>query len=455
MSAPAPAPMSAPTQIRRWDGRLTRALVVERPDAALDLELSRLGITVERADEASDDQALVRLLQRGQHHLLFKRSRLQVTEEVLAASDDLAAVMLCCIGDDSVDKEAAARHGVLVMNDPMSNGRSVAELVIGELIVMSRRIFEAVSEMGGSVWRKNNKARYEVMGKRLGILGLGNIGRQVARLADSLGMEVLFHDSSLVSHEVGVAMGYQPCASVDELFRAADFVTVHVSATDVHGRSNEGLLSLDRLRCFAEGAPDKPRLFLNLARGVIVAPEDLRRAVEEGAVRYAITDVFPSEPGGAKDKPWVSPYQGEPRVFATPHIGAATMEAQPRIARYMARTTQLFSDFGMIRNCVFRPRSDIDFEVPRAGAMLAVVHTDKRGTKRAVDEAIFEAGASNLRSAHVDYPAYGVAYDLSALDQGLAPHQIAALVAEAQRVTGDPTAIRWVRTIPVEEGREG
>ena len=87
--------------------------------------------------------------------------------------------------------------------------------------------------------------------------------------------------------------------------------------------------------------------------------------------------------------------------------------------------------------------------------MLAVVHTDKRGTKRAVDEAIFEAGASNLRSAHVDYPAYGVAYDLSALDQGLAPHQIAALVAEAQRVTGDPTAIRWVRTIPVEEGREG
>ncbi len=106
----------------------------------------------------------------------------------------------------------------------------------------------------------------------------------------------------------------------------------------------------------------------------------------------------------------------------------------------------------MIRDCVFRPRAAIEFDVDFASSMLAVVHVDKRGTKKAVDDAIFKAGANNLRSAHIDFPDYGIAYDVSALDRELTPEQVAHLLHEAAEITGDPTAIRWLRAIPLDGG---
>jgi len=415
-----------------------------------------MGIEPQRLPEPPGEHELVALLEAGQHDLLFKRSRVPVNERVLQASERLAAVMLCCIGDDSVDKDAAAAHGVMVMNDPVSNGRSVAELVVGEIIALSRRLFESVFELRQGVWRKDNRARFEVMGKRLGILGLGKIGRQVAQLAEALEMEVVFYDTAEISREIGLAMGFRAVGSIEELFRASDIVTVHVSAQDTHGRSNEGLLRPEHFAGFAAGPANRPRIFLNLARGFVVAPEILLGAVRAGHVRYAITDVYPDEPPRSTSEAWTFPYAGEPRIFGTPHIGAATREAQPRIARYMARTTQLFSDFGMIRNSVFRARANVEFPVipDEASAMLAVVHADQRGTKKAVDDAIYAAGASNVRSAHVDFPRYGLAYDLSALDRGLTEPEVGALIDSATKITGDPTAVRWVRTIPLGHGAD-
>jgi D-3-phosphoglycerate dehydrogenase len=348
-----------------------------------------------------------------------------------------------------VDKAACAKQGVLVMNDPVSNGRSVAEMVIGEIIGVSRRLFESVEQMRTSLWKKDSLQRFEVQGKRIGILGLGKIGRQVAQLAQAMGMEVYFRDMADVPKEVGIAMGWHPVKNTEELFRIADFVTIHVSAEDPHGRPNRNIITAEHLRAFADKPYDGPRIFLNLARGLIVDPDVLKEAVRERHATYVITDVFPEEPGEASTKAWVNPYEGEPRILATPHIGAATAEAQPRIARYVARTTQLFNEFGMIRNCVYEPRAVIDFDVSMAKSMLAVVHVDKRGTKKAVDDAIYNSGASNIRSAHVDFPKFGIAYDLSALDQHLTQEQCDALVAEATSLTRDPTAIRWVRTIDV------
>ncbi len=441
--------MSQPNLPRRHEGPFKRALIIENPDPLLDAELREMGIEPHRVADAPSEDELVRLLSEGQHDLVFKRSKVLITERVVQASERLAAVMLCCIGDDSVDKEACARQGVLVMNDPISNGRSVAEMVMGLLVVMSRRLFDSVSEMSHSVWKKDNKARYEVAGKRLGLLGMGNIGRQVAQLGQALGMEIYFHDTADVPREVGRAMGYRACKSIDELFRMSDFVSVHVSAEDLHGQVNRNLVTYEHFRAFADKPELSPRLFINLARGVVVDPEVLRRAVSEGLVSYAMTDVFPEEPGEAATSKWVNPYEGEPRVFATPHIGAATQEAQPRIARYMAKTTRLFSEFGMFRNCVFNPRAEINFDPEDAGSILAVVHVDKRGTKKAVDDAIYNAGLSNLRSAHIDFPKYGIAYDLSALDARLTAEQCEGLVAEARGLTKDPTAIRWIRSIPL------
>lgn len=438
--------MDTPKLPRRWSGPLREALIIENPDPLLDELLLKMNIKPTRIPDAPDEDTLVRLLSEGRYNLLFKRSKVMVTERVIRASPSLAAVMLCCIGHDSVDKQACADHGVLVMNDPVSNGRSVAEMVIGEIICLSRRLFESVAQMAHSEWSKDSRHRFEVKGKRIGILGLGKIGRQVAQLAEAMGMEVCFRDTADLPREVGLAMGWTPAPSIEELFRMSDFVSVHVSSEDHHGRVNRNIITPEHLRAFADKVSDGPRIFLNLARGIVVDPQVLLDAVRAGQVTYAITDVFPEEPGAAATTAWVNPYEGEPRIFATPHIGAATAEAQPRIARYVARTTQLFNEFGMIRNCVFAPREEIDFDASLARAMLAVVHVDKRGTKKAVDDAIFNSGASNIRSAHVDFPKFGIAYDLSALDQPLSERECDALVSEAVSLTGDPTAIRWMRT---------
>ncbi len=435
--------------LRHCHGTFRRALVLENPDASLDTYLSSLGIVVDRIDDAPEEADLARLLQEGQHDLIYKRSKVEITDRVLAASDRLAAVMLCCIGDDSVDKQAAADRGVIVTNDPVSNGRSVAELAIGSLVGLSRRLFDSVGEMERSVWKKNNIDRFELKGKRLGVLGLGAIGRQVGQLGQAMGMEITFFDSGIVSHEVGVAMGWTPAESLDELFHVSDFVSCHVSATDVDGSSNHGLVTYEHLKMLGDKPGESPRVFLNLARGFLVKPDDLLRAVREGHVGYAMTDVFPKEPGRSGAAEWKNPFEGEPRILATPHIGAATREAQPRIARYVARTTELLSRYGMIRNCVFRPRASIQFEVPKKGCLLSVVHADKRGTKKAVDDAIYEAGANNLRSAHIDFPEYGVAYEVSALDRELSPKDVQTIAARAAAITGDSRAIRLVRTMPL------
>lgn len=441
-----------PLSPRLWNGPFTRALIIENPSTVLDEQLLKMGIEPHRIPDAPDEDELVRLLQAGRHQLIFKRSKVLITERVVQASPDLAAVMLCNIGDDSVDKEACARHGVLVTNDPVSNGRSVAELVMGEIIALSRRLFDSVFEIGQGVWRKDNAARYEVLGKRLGVVGLGNIGRQVAQLGQALGMEIHFYDNAEVPREVGLAMGYKAAESLQALVEASDFVSIHVSSEDIYGRSNEGLFSYEVLSAFGRRPKTSPRVLLNVARGFVVPPDELLRAVRDGHVAYAITDVFPDEPGAALDRAFANPFAGEPRIFGTPHIGAATMEAQPRIGRYVARTTELLHRYGMLRNCVFEPRMKIAFEVPaEAYHMLSVVHVDKRGTKKAVDDAIYGSGANNLRSAHIDFPKFGVAYDLSALDRPLSAADTAALVAGASALTGDPRAIRSIRAIPVRE----
>jgi len=434
--------------VRRWRGPYNKALIIENPDPSLDGMLRDLGIEPHRLDEppASEDE-LVKILEEGQYHFLYKRSRTEITERVLRASDNLAGVMLCCIGDDSVDKEAAARLGVMVTNDPVSNGRSVAELVIGEIIMLSRRIFEATTEMDTSTWRKNNIQRYEIRGKSIGILGLGRIGRQVAQLAEAMGLQVFFFDNNDIAHEVGVTLGWNPCDSIDELFRTADIISVHVSAQDHRRRSNRGLLTYEHFKAMGEKQHEGPPLFPNLARGFLYNPDDLKRAVNERHIHFAITDVFPEEPSRSAPDAWTNPYADTPRIFATPHIGAATREAQPRIARYVATTTKLFSQFGTLRNCVFRPSATISVNDADCDHLLVVVHSDKRGTKKAVDDAIYHAGASNIRSAHYDFPGFGIAYDLAAIDRELSPDQLEGLIHKAVEITGDPHAIRALRTI--------
>jgi D-3-phosphoglycerate dehydrogenase len=390
---------------------------------------------------------LISLLQQDSYDLIYKRSRVPITARVLDAAPSVSAIMLCCIGDDSVDKEACAKRGVLVLNDPVSNARSVVELFVGAMIGMSRRMFEAVAETNDSQFLKSQSQRYEVRGKVLGVFGLGNIGKQVAQVGESLGMRVVFYDNRDVAREVGETMGWTYLPDLTTLFRESDVVTCHISAADYRGDSNDQIIRAEHFAAMGERAKSSPRLFVNLARGNIFAADDLVAAVEADHVSRAMVDVYPDEPKSA-DEAWPNPYAGNPRIFGTPHIGAATLEAQPRIAAHVARSTKHLSHGGRLRNCVMAPKVEIGLDqVSDFDHILTVVHSNRRGTKKAVDDAIFHAGASNLTSAHRDFAAYGIAYEVVAIDKPLTDAQLQGLVDEAAEISGDPHAVRALRQI--------
>lgn len=434
---------------RILNGPLSRALVVECPHPSLDGLLEKQGFTVERVDASPDPAELAQLLQRGRHQVLFKRSRVQVTRSVLEACPDLVGVQLCSIGHDSVDKHACADHGVLVFNDPVSNGRSVVELVIGHLIALSRDLYITNQQAHAGTWSKSARGRYEVLGKTLGIWGLGRIGRRVARVAESLGMQVVFLDTREVAQEVGEELEWRRVESAEELFRQSDLVSLHVSAEDHHGTGNAGIVSRELLLQLGADRPtNSPRVLVNLARGLVMDPADLIAAVEAGAVRRAAVDVFPDEPAG-NGPGWANPYADVPQVVTTPHIGAATAEAQPRIASRVARTAGHYATRGVVRDCVFSPRTQISMAEELPGrSLLLVVHATTRGTKKALDDAIFEAEADNLRSQHRDFPRWGVALDVNLLDRPLRPEQLQRIVDHTSQLTNDPHAVRLVRQIP-------
>ena len=435
--------------VRLLKGEFERALVLEGPDETLDEYLDAQDIEIERYPRGISEDTVVEALEARQHDLLFKRSQFEVNQRVLQASEELAAVMLCCIGDDSVDKHACADEGVMVMNDPISNGWSVVEMVIGEMICLSRRIFGAVQATDESRWTKDKIHRYELRDKSLSIIGLGNIGQQVAQMAENFGMDIHFYDVDEVAREVGTTLGWNACDSLAEAFRKGDMVTVHVSAEDHRGNSNEGLLNYEDH--FSQLAADRdresPRLFINASRGFVFEPYELIRAVEREEVRHALVDVYPQEPSG--DETWDNPYADIDRIWGTPHIGAATQEAQPRIGQRIGNTTHLFNQYGTVRDNVFGRGKRITVNPDDPSYVLTVVHSDARGTKKAVDDCIYEAGVSNVGSSHRDFPRYGFAYDANALDQPLSERQLEDMVESARSLSGDEDAIRAMRLIEV------
>lgn len=431
-------------------GPYTHAVVVENPHETLDERLSLVGIEALRLTSVPDEDSLINAIQSCGAQVVFKRSRVPITRRVVESCPSLSAIQLCCIGDDSVDKQACADHGIMVYNDPVSNGQSVVEMAIGHMIALSRRFYETDVSTHEHKWEKTAVGRFEIKGKRLGIVGLGNIGRQVARAAEAFGMEVSFFDARLVANEVGMEMGWTPVDTLEELFRSTDIVSVHTSARDPRGRDNAYILDPVLGQLGADRPPTSPRLFLNLARGNLHSSEALLKAVEEGAIRRAAVDVYPEEPtpGAAA---WANPYANQRRITCTPHIGAATQEAQPRIAHRVSQTIGAVSRFGAIRDCVYSPKAQLAVAgTSSGGAVLAVVHSTARGTKKAVDDAIYEAEASNLGSTHLDFP-NGIAYDLSVLDRPLKVEELEKLVSLAKKLAGDGTAIRSIRQIELPQ----
>jgi D-3-phosphoglycerate dehydrogenase len=282
--------------------------------------LEETGAHVERLDRALDERELAQRL--AGVHLLGIRSKTDVSVAVLDAAPDLLAVGAFCIGTNQIDLTAASERGVAVFNAPFSNTRSVVELAIAEIIALTRRLTQKSTDMHAGVWDKSAAGAHEIRGRRLGIVGYGNIGAQLSVLAESLGMSVSFYDTA-DKLALGNARG---CASLGELLSSSDVVTLHVDGRP----GNADMFGEEQFAQMRRGA-----LFLNLSRGFLVDHAALRRHLESGHLAGAAVDVFPVEPKGRGDE-FVSELRGLPNVILTPHVGGSTEEAQQDIGRYVA-----------------------------------------------------------------------------------------------------------------------
>ena len=249
------------------------------------------------------------------------RSKTQITRKVLEQANRLMVVGAFCIGTNQIDLEACAEHGVVAFNAPYSNTRSVVELAIGEMIMLMRQIPMMNQGMHLGKWDKSAKSSFEIRGKRLGIVGYGNIGSQLSVIAEALGMEVYYYD--LVER---LALGNaKKCHSLRELLRKADVVSLHVD-----GRSgNRNIFGDNEIRQMRDGA-----ILLNLSRGFVIDIESLVKHLKSGKLQGAAIDVYPYEPKN-NEEPFVSELRGLKNVILTPHIGGSTLEAQENIAEYV------------------------------------------------------------------------------------------------------------------------
>jgi D-3-phosphoglycerate dehydrogenase len=297
-----------------------RALLLENvhPDAVA--ALADAGIAVDVADRALAESELVAALDGVD--LLGIRSKTDVTAAALGSAPDLLAIGAFCIGTNQIDLETASTRGVAVFNAPFSNTRSVVELALAEIIALTRRLTQKNADMHAGVWDKSGAGAHEIRGRRLGIVGYGNIGAQLSVLAEALGMSVAFYDTA-----DKLALGNaKRCASLDELLSCSDIVSLHVD-----GRAtNRDIFGADQFARMPEGS-----LFLNLSRGFVVDHAALRANIESGHLAGAAVDVFPHEPAGKGDE-FVSELRGLDNVILTPHIGGSTEEAQQDIGRYVA-----------------------------------------------------------------------------------------------------------------------
>jgi D-3-phosphoglycerate dehydrogenase len=285
---------------------------------AVDL-FTEAGHTVESITRSpGEDELLERITGVG---VLGIRSKTQVTRRVLEHAPDLIAVGAFCIGTNQIDLNAAAERGVAVFNAPFSNTRSVMELAVAEIIALTRRLTDKNHGMHEGVWDKSAAGSHEVRGRRLGIVGYGNIGSQLSVLAENLGMSVYFYDT-----EDKLALGNaRRCATLNELLSTVDVVTLHVDGRP----GNSGMFGSEEFGLMRPGS-----LFLNLSRGFLVDQDALRRHIVEGRIAGAAIDVFPEEPNNGQ--PFSSVLRGLRNVILTPHVGGSTEEAQQDIARFVA-----------------------------------------------------------------------------------------------------------------------
>ena len=306
---------------------------------ALDV-LHAAGYTnIEYLKTALDEDVLIEKIKDA--HFVGIRSRTQITERVLEAADKLIAIGCFCIGTNQVNLDAAMKRGIPVFNAPYSNTRSVAELVLGELILLLRGIPEKNFLVHRGGWSKSAEGSYEARGKTLGLVGYGSIGSQLSVLAESLGMKVIYFDA-ITKLPLGNA---RQVGTMDELLAQSDVVSLHVPEI----ASTKDMMKAEQFAKMKKGA-----IFINAARGTTVDIEALADAIKSKHLGGAAIDVFPKEPK-ANDEEFMSALRGLDNVILTPHIGGSTLEAQANIGLEVAEKFVRYSDSGATTTAVNFP----------------------------------------------------------------------------------------------------
>jgi D-3-phosphoglycerate dehydrogenase len=370
--------------------------------------------SVERLPKALDAAALKEAVKGV--HLLGIRSRSNVTEEILDVADRLLAVGCFSVGTNQIDLDAARRRGIPVFNAPFSNTRSVAELTIGEIVMLLRRIFPRSVAAHAGQWDKSAGGSREVRGKTLGIVGYGNIGSQLSTLAEAMGMRVIFFDlTDKLRHG-----NTEPAPSLDELLTSSDIVSLHVPETP----QTAGMIGAHEI-----GLMRKDALLINNSRGTVVDLEALAAALTAGHLAGAAVDVFPVEPASNADR-FSSPLQGIANVILTPHIGGSTEEAQDRIGTEVARKLIEYSDVGSTLGAVNFPQVQLP---PRpSGTRFIHVHGDVPGVMGKLND-IVSAHGINIAAQYLQTGG-GIGYVVLETDGGAGDAE--GVLAEMRAVPG-------------------
>ena len=334
------------------------------------------GYQVEALKESFGEAALKEKIK--DIHILGIRSKTQVSAEVLNEAKRLLTVGAFCIGTNQIDLDAAKLRGIPVFNAPFGNTRSVAEMVIGEIIMLARKLGERNLEMHQKIWQKVSNQCFEVRGKTLGIIGYGHIGTQVSTLAETLGMKVIFFD--VVSKlPLGNAKG---SGSLNELLKNSDFITLHVPATPLTHK----MIGADEIAQMKKGA-----YLINASRGTVVDITALANAIRSKHLEGAAIDVYPEEPE-SNTKQFISELQQLPNVILTPHIGGATEEAQANIGEEVPTSLIRFVNSGATLRSVNFP--EMNMAPSRNSHRILNVHKNVPGVLKDINRIVSDLGVN-------------------------------------------------------------
>ncbi|MDX1677295.1 phosphoglycerate dehydrogenase [Arsukibacterium sp.] len=313
-----------------------------------------------------EDQLIERI---SEAHFVGIRSRTQLTEQVLDAANKLIAIGCFCIGTNQVDLDAALKRAIPVFNAPFSNTRSVAELVLGQIIMLLRGIPQRNAAAHRGEWLKTADNSYEARGKTLGIIGYGHIGTQLSIMAEHIGMRVQFYDI-----ESKLVLGNANQVDLSTLLTTSDVISLHVPET----AQTKNMIAEAELAQMKQGA-----ILINASRGTVVDIDALTASLQSNKLAGAAIDVFPVEPKG-NDEEFTSPLRAFDNVLLTPHIGGSTQEAQENIGYEVAGKMVKYSDNGSTLSAVNFP--EVSLPEHKGRSRLLHIHKNQPGMLTKINE---------------------------------------------------------------------